>query len=584
MTRKNIVPWEISTVIIPKNAFPVLLILLVCLCAGCRMMPRSGQAACLQERIARYRQDAENLRGLPLVGEVDIAKESRGDLLSMIEKELDKPENRAFLNDSELLLRAFRMLDPDKRLSDIYKALMQDQIAAYYDSENKRLVYVDENVDMLGNKFGKEERAVLERFVYVHEFCHAVDDSHFDLEGLLKKSMSTLDRNLAATSFAEGNAVLVGVDGIMDAMGTPANTATPLPAWLISMLGHVDAGEAVGGLEQAPPFLAGALLRPYLDGTVFSNRLRRDAGWLAIDAAFAERAPLTTAEIAYPERRYLKKFTVAEFEPDDALFAVSCGDVVTNSLGVMGIALWLGGERVRAPSEYGFLKGWFGDRVYLLKDNAGGAARVVWLSYWERPGMARAFRRRVEKRLKKDAGDAEWSVLREGRLVAAVWDLSGAKPDADARTCAEMAECALLTEVRAATPGRLWSWLNDLPWPLRLPHYPGHSGGLELLGGYALDLHNGDAFFRWSLLGGGAWRIESNADRHYYGLLWGLAKHVKDERSDFTYWKLPVLAAWHRRGEGDDLRYRWSLLWGLLADGSESQARVLFVPVWRESQ
>ena len=63
-----------------------------------------------------------------------------------------------------------------------------------------------------------------------------------------------------------------------------------------------------------------------------------------------------------------------------------------------------------------------------------------------------------------------------------------------------------------------------------------------------------------------------------------MLRHVKDARSGFTYWQLPVLAAWHRRGEGEELRYRWSLLWGFLADGSEDRARVLFVPVWRKSQ
>ena len=105
--------------------------------------------------------------------------------------------------------------------------------------------------------------------------------------------------------------------------------------------------------------------------------------------------------------------------------------------------------------------------------------------------------------MKNDFGAAQWRVSREGRLVAAVWDASGTKAGGDMPSCGETAETALRTKVRAATPARLWSWLNDLPWPLRFPHYPGHSGGFELLGGYACDLHSGDAFFRWSLLGDG---------------------------------------------------------------------------------
>jgi len=82
------------------------------------------------------------------------------------------------------------------------------------------------------------------------------------------------------------------------------------------------------------------------------------------------------------------------------------------------------------------------------------------------------------------------------------------------------------------------------------------------------------------LAGGLLLRAEDNPDRHYYGTLCGLIRHVSDVRSDFTYWKLPVLASWHRRGEGKDERYCWNLVWGLLADGNEHRARVLFVPVW----
>ncbi len=569
--------------IIQKNVRPVLMILLVCFCAGCRMLPRGPQSKERLERIAHYRQEAERLRGLPIVHEMSLEKETREALLATIEKELEKPDNRVFMEDTESLMRAFRLLGPEDRLRDIYGAVMKDQIVAYYDSDTKRLVYVDENVNMIGKKVVNEELVVMERFVYVHEFCHAVEDSHFDLESMMKSSMDTLDRNLAMTSFAEGNAVLTGIDGVMDSIGAPSNTATPLMAWFVSMLGHVEAA-AAEDLDQAPPFLVGALLRPYLDGTVFSNRLRCDAGWQAIDAAYAVKVPLTTAEIVYPEHRYLKKFTAAEFEPDAALFAAPCRSVATNSLGVMGTALWLGGAKASGPAEYGFLKGWFGDRVYLLKDGEGKACRVVWVSYWERPGMARAFRRCVERRLKKDFGKSDWCVRRAGRMAVAVWDADIEEAEGEMPSCAVMADTALLTNVQADTPGRFSSWLNDQPWPLRFPHYPEHSTGFELLGGYATDLHSGKAFFRWSLLSGAALRVESNPDRHYYGMFWGMLRHVKDERSDFTYWKLPLLYAWHRRGEGEDLRYRWSLLWGILADGNNQRARVLFVPVWRSSQ
>ena len=79
-------------------------------------------------------------------------------------------------------------------------------------------------------------------------------------------------------------------------------------------------------------------------------------------------------------------------------------------------------------------------------------------------------------------------------------------------------------------------------------------------------------------------RAESNPDRHYYGTLCGLLRHVGDKRSDFTYWQIPLLASWFRRGTGDDEQYRWSLLWGVAGSGSETKARVLLMPVWHASQ
>ena len=71
---------------IQKNACVVLMILAAGFCGGCRMMPRGIQGAERQARIARYRQEAERLRGLSLVNEVALEKESREALLSMIGK------------------------------------------------------------------------------------------------------------------------------------------------------------------------------------------------------------------------------------------------------------------------------------------------------------------------------------------------------------------------------------------------------------------------------------------------------------------------------------------------------------------
>ncbi len=542
---------------------------------GCSALPRAEPKAERSVKIRGYQEDAARLRGLTMTQNVAVEQETSSALTASLEKELDKPENRAFLDETELLLRQFRMLKPDVSLPALYLKLMSRQVAAYYDPEKKRLVYVDENVAAGDKKKGAGLQG-MERFVYVHELCHALEDGRFGLEGLTEMSMSDLDRNLAVTSFIEGNAVLAGMDGLLDGYGVAVNTATPLNAWLVSLLGDMDLnGSMDGEFEGVPPALAGALLRPYLDGAVFSNRVRRDQGWQGIDAIYESRLPLTTAEILYPERRYLEGFRAAVFEPDPRLFAAARQGVSVNSMGVMGTALWLGGDKLAAAKQFGFLKGWMGDRVYFIKGE-GNAVQTVWLSTWERPGMARAFSRRVERRMKAAFGDVSWRVRRDGCLVAAVWTSTGEA------ACGALAECALKTRVEVASPSWLASWSRDMPWPVRFQDFEGYSAGCEVLGGYAAEVQSGSAFLRMSLASGGL-RVESNPDRHYYGVLWGLLRHVEDERSDFTFWKVPAVAAWHRRGQGTGERYRWTVLWGLLADGTEQRARVLFVPVWRKN-
>ncbi|MEI7900973.1 MAG: hypothetical protein WCK89_12040 [bacterium] len=496
-------------------------------------------------------------------------------LRAALEKELDKPENRAFLADTQQLLQQFWILKAGDSLKDLYLRLMSQQVAAYYDPEKKRVAYVDENMAVANPDAAKFPG--MERFVYVHEFCHAVEDAHVDLDRLTKASLIELDRNLALTSLAEGDAVLVGMDSVFGEY--PLNTATPLGASLVRLMGGLDMRDAAKEMGECPPFLTGTLVRPYLDGAVFCNRIRRDEGWQGIDSVYRSRIPLTTAEILYPERRYLKGFKPAAFTPDASLFAAGEQVFVTNSLGVLGIALWLKEKELGSVRHLPFLKGWMGDRVYLVKDSGTHVVQTVWLSYWERPGLARVFQKCVEERLRDRPPGVPACVRRDGRLVAAVWSSDADCPQV---ACDKRAGSALQTRVDVITPSYLSSCWTDLPLPLRFPTYEGHSAGCEVLGGCLADIQGGQQFFRFNLASGLLLNFENTPDRHHVSTCWGLLRHVGDARSDFTYWQVPLVATWHRRGRGEAERYQWSLLGGLLSDGSEKRARVLFVPVWHK--
>jgi len=537
---------------------------------GCRSipLPRDPNTAVQTRRDLAL---ASSLRGLPQRQQVAIEKETPAALKASLAQELEKDENRAYLASTELLLRQFRVLKPTDGLKQLFLRVMGEQVAAYYDPEKKRVAYVEGAGGVATNV---AQLPGMERFVYVHEFCHALEDGYFDLDRLERESVASFDRNQALTSLCEGDAMLVGLDGVFAEV--PMNSATPFGGMVVNLLGWTSGEGAEGMPKDCPAFLGGTLLRPYLDGAVFANRIRREAGWCAINGVYTNRLPLTTAEILYPERRYLRGFTPAAFAPPSALFRDAVGGVEINSLGASGTALWLGGDRMVAPREYGFLEGWLGDRIYFLK-GVGGDVTTVWMTYMECSGQAGSLKRRMARRLRKSFGDSPWTVAKRGPLVVAVWS-SGPGAGKKGR-CDALAETALETHVTADAPSWSERWAMDFPWPLRFPHYEGYAAGFQAAGGWVMDVAGGDGFYRADVASG-ALRLEGNPDRHYWGTLFGLVRHVKDARSDFTYWKVPFVASWFRRGQGEDAAYRWSALWGFLAYGSEREARVLLVPVW----
>lgn len=541
---------------------------------GCGTLPLE-RSPNLGTQCRRDLQQASRLRGLQLKRDVAIERESPEMLAKSLATELDKAENRAFIANTSVLLSQLRAIKKDDDLKSIFLKVMSQQVAAYYDPEKKRVAYVEG-----ATKYPTNSPALplMDRFVYVHEFCHAVEDSQFDIDRLSRESLSDFDRNQAMTSLIEGDAMLVGLDSIF--AEAPVNTATPLGAFAVQMMGSLDLSGELKAMGDCPPFLGGALIRPYLDGGIFSNRFRREAGWQAVDNVFRGHLPLTTAEILYPERRFLRNFKPAVFRPDKRLFDVAQCGVLTNRVGAMGMAMWLGGNKlVRPRQDYGFLKGWAGDQIYFLKSAESEVACTVWISCWEREGYGRSFCRQVERKLSASFSDVSWRVGRSGPLVAVVWSDKQSREE-----CERLVKLALATEVDAGVPSPGFvSWCEDLPWPVRFRSFEDYSCGLEVLGGHVVDITGGDRFSRFNLADGLVLRAETNPDRRYWGILGGLVRYVRDERSDFTYWTLPVLASWFRRCSGDGEQFKWSVLWGFAGYGNERKAKVLSIPVWRSA-
>jgi hypothetical protein len=218
-------------------------------------------------------------------------------------------------------------------------------------------------------------------------------------------------------------------------------------------------------------------------------------------------------------------------------------------------------------------------------DKQGDVLETVWLSQWDGPLDAWRFARRAEERMASSFGAVPFGISRNGRLVAIAWP-GGVRPgrgrlDYD-RRAAQFAVGTCVTGVATGRVERLLLALNDMPWPIRLPSFEGYSSGFGLLGGHVLDIRVGQDFVWCNAADGLLCRFERNADRHYYGVGGGLVRHARDVRAGQTFWKVPLVASYFSRDDGDEKHLRWQVLWGLIASGDERSARVLFLPVWRE--
>ncbi len=549
------------------------------LLAGCGTLPPPARPGVTEAtRVAACEVQTARLRGLAWTNHVPVVWQSPGELGQFVRQELAKPDNRAELHQTELMYRALGLLPASQDLATVLESLLIDQVAAYYDTDAKRIVCVQRPEGLQGQS-NRNTRELLDRFVWVHEMTHALDDQHVDLEGHMKGARADHDASLAFESVAEGSAILLGLDGVLQGGGAPATTASPISRWLVGLLPHaMDLPERVGpgaqaelaALTNAPPMVTAALLFPYLYGARFVNAVRVEQGWRGVDQLYDD-PPVATAQLAHP-RGHLQTPRRLQIDlpgPTDARW--TC--VSTNTVGALGIQMWL--KRSALPGDWRASEGWLGDRLALWQD--GVTNRVGWVSVWERTGQARRFATDCRRKLRAQPGAGGWLVVRRGTTVAAVWNMP------DPRVGEAAATALLASRITGERPSWLASVSDDIPWPVRVLDGP-KSVGVQALGGHLLVGSAGQGFGRLVVADGLVLNAEGNPDRCAFGIVWGLMRYESDWRADYTAWRIPLLASWNRLGQGADERYAWSVLWGLLASGTRDDVHVLLVPVWRAAR
>ncbi|HEY1808320.1 MAG TPA: hypothetical protein VGG42_07140 [Acidobacteriaceae bacterium] len=177
---------------------------------------------------------------------------------------------------SEIVLKKFGLIDSDFHLQSFMVKLLDEQIAAYYDSKSK-------TVNLLDWIAPDTQKPVL-----AHELTHALQDQRVGLEkwqdqtsddvshsyAVDRRHIATDEDDTAREAVLEGQAMAVFVDYSLAPMHKSLRSA---PALIENLLDSMSDDGDSPVLERAPLLLQESLLFPYKEGLKFEATLLTDS-------------------------------------------------------------------------------------------------------------------------------------------------------------------------------------------------------------------------------------------------------------------------------------------------------------------
>lgn len=332
-------------------------------------------AANKSQREAIERQVVE-LRGLEFKQPVDYQVLNRKEIKRTISGKLAEVFSEEEFRHMSEAMSALGLLPPGYPLREKYIDLLGEQVAAFYDQHQHKLVmYEDATLENAQN-----------RVVLAHELTHALQDQHFGLKKLPLEIKTNDDRATAASALVEGDATLVMSEFMLKNLSRQMFKDSMLATFTQDMK----------QLETAPRFLREMLVFPYLRGQEFAAALFGQGGYEAVSRAYAD-PPSSTAQILHPQK-YLanpREEPIAIVWPQTQVKGETpSGDNVVGEMATRILfAEWLDAATGERAAE-----GWRGDRYLYFR---GGGA-LIWKTVWANGAEAAEFfaaeKRLLEKR------------------------------------------------------------------------------------------------------------------------------------------------------------------------------------------
>lgn len=362
---------------------------MVLVCAGVGLAKDPEQVSRWVEQ-AKVR--AEKMRGLGFLHDVPVETMTRAkieaEILSMIDRDMP-PQWRVQVDRG---YKAFGLVPMDSDVVNDMIRLVVSQAGGFYDPVAKHVILPDDLEDFMGEMVGEMVANApgfmdpMMRNILTHEFTHALQDQHHDLNHVMDVGLDDDDLRLAITALVEGDATLIGTGAMMDDAGDLTGLLRQDPTAMASMLG---AGGGMMGAEAnaMPTILKETLIFPYVHGYVLVTTMVKAGGFERVDRAFAD-PPLSSEQLLDPQK-YLGEVRdepMAITLPEFHQLGLGWSAMGQNTMGEFQTRILLG----NTPDAIVAARGWDGDR-FAVYEHEDGRLGVVWVSVWDDAGEAKQF-------------------------------------------------------------------------------------------------------------------------------------------------------------------------------------------------
>lgn len=262
----------------------------------------------------------------------------------------------------DLLFHHLGLLENGQNFQNYSDLLYSEQVRGLYDTINKVLLVVTDILQepkldgMLGKILG-QFNIDLSDLLLVHELCHALQDQNFNLGQKLLEVDGNLDKELALTAVAEGDATQTMFDYLASSMGLNGETVTK---YVVGSPKLIEKGiNQFPQLEQAPLIVRAVTLMPYLSGLEFCQTVQEQQGVRGINGSFTE-PPASTEHVLHPFKHIKKADLPKKLDlsalPNNFGDYVSLGD---DTAGEYIIRTWV--EKFAKNQSIAVGRGWGGD-------------------------------------------------------------------------------------------------------------------------------------------------------------------------------------------------------------------------------